>query len=118
MSDTLARVALEPTKRQKILERTRGILRTNFPVLQDWIANHGSMFSMIAPQAGAIAYFKYKLNVNSTELVEKLRKEKSVLIVPGDHFGMDRYLRIGYGSPADYVKAGLDRIHQTLLEYV
>jgi aspartate/methionine/tyrosine aminotransferase len=41
-----------------------------------------------------------------------------VLIVPGDHFGMDRYLRIGYGPPADYLKTGLDRIHQTLLEYI
>jgi aspartate/methionine/tyrosine aminotransferase len=118
LSDILARVALQPAKRQKILERTRGILRTNFPVLQDWIANHGSMFSMIAPKAGAIAYFKYKLNVNSTELVEKLRTEKSVLIVPGDHFGMDRYLRIGYGPPADYLKTGLDRIHETLVDLI
>ncbi len=118
LSDILARVALEPVKRQKILLRTRNILRTNFPVLEEWIKNHGSMFSMIPPRAGAIAYFSYKLNVNSSELVEKLRKEKSVLIVPGDHFGMDRYLRIGYGPPPEYLKAGLDRIHETLLEYI
>ena len=73
---------------------------------------------MISPRAGAIAYFRYKLDVNSTELVDKLRTEKSTLIVPGDHFGMDHYLRIGYGSPADYIQSGLNRIHETLQEYV
>ena len=59
---------------------------------------------------------KYNLPVNSTQLVEKILHEKSVLIVPGDHFGMDRYLRIGYGAEPDYLRAGLDLIHEVLLE--
>jgi aspartate/methionine/tyrosine aminotransferase len=71
---------------------------------------------MIPPRAGAIAYMRYGIDINSTELVEKLLHEKSTLIVPGDQFGMDHYLRIGYGTPADYLKAGLDRIHVALLE--
>jgi hypothetical protein len=29
--------------------------------------------------------------------------------VPGDHFGMDGYLRLGAGEHADYVLAGLER---------
>ena len=36
--------------------------------------------------------------------------EKSVLIVPGDHFGMDGYLRIGFGSETRYLRDGLDRL--------
>ena len=38
-------------------------------------------------------------------LVERLRDEQSVLVVPGDHFEMDGYLRIGFGtrSPSDLV---------------
>ncbi len=42
--------------------------------------------------------------------------EKSVLIVPGDHFGVDGHLRISYGLPHDYLRDGLDRIHQMLVE--
>ncbi len=38
--------------------------------------------------------------VNSTALTTRLREEKGVLIVPGDQFGMDGYLRIGFGGPA------------------
>jgi aspartate/methionine/tyrosine aminotransferase len=48
--------------------------------------------------------------VNSTALVERLRDQHGVLIVPGDHFGMDGYLRVGFGNePAD-LQAGLDRM--------
>ena len=47
-------------------------------------------------------------------LVDRLREQKSVLIVPGDHFGMDHYLRIGFGEPPAYVTAGLARLHELL----
>jgi len=62
------------------------------------------MFSLVEPHAGAIALLRYRLQINSTQLVEKLLHEKSVLIVPGDHFGMDNFLRLGYGPPEDYLR--------------
>ena len=43
-----------------------------------------------------------------------MRDTKSVLIVPGDHFGMDGYLRLGFGEPPDYNRAGLDRLRDLL----
>jgi aspartate/methionine/tyrosine aminotransferase len=49
--------------------------------------------------------------------VERIRKEKSVLVVAGDHFGKDNYLRIGYGPEPDYLKAGLNRIDEVLRAY-
>jgi len=66
--------------------------------------------------AGAICCIKYGLNINSWDLAERLRKEKSVLIVPGDHFGMDGYIRIGTGPPKDHLLAGLDRVDELLRE--
>jgi aspartate/methionine/tyrosine aminotransferase len=33
-----------------------------------------------------------------------------VLVVPGDHFGMDRYIRFGFGERPDYLTAGLARV--------
>jgi aspartate/methionine/tyrosine aminotransferase len=47
----------------------------------------------------AITFVRYQLDINSSQLAERLRREKSVLIVPGDHFGMDHYLRISFGLP-------------------
>ena len=116
LSDTLARVALSSGGRNRCLERTRSICRNNFPLFQEWMESHGSMFRMVEPRAGAIAYVHYDLPVNSTELVMRLLNEKSVLIVPGDHFGMDGYLRIGYGPPPDYLRQGLEHMHDLLAE--
>ncbi|MEP7199641.1 MAG: aminotransferase class I/II-fold pyridoxal phosphate-dependent enzyme, partial [Chloroflexota bacterium] len=116
LSDQLARLALADGNREAILRRTRGILQKNYPILEGWIEEHGELFSLVPPRAGAIAYLQYHLDVNSSALAEKLRAEKSVLVVPGDHFGMDKYLRIGYGAEEEYLKTGLNRIDDVLRE--
>ena len=114
LSDRLAQVALDPSRRPELLDRTRTILRSNLPIIEGWLRDHAPMFSWLAPEAGAIVYVRYNYTINSTELVTRLRDEKSVLIVPGDHFGMDGYLRLGFGERPDYLKQGLERLHQLL----
>ena len=109
-SDLLARVALRPENREKLYSRTRKIIKANYSVISDWIARQGTLFSVIPPKAGAIAYLRYSLDANSFDLIERLRKEKSVLIVPGDHFFMDRHLRIGFGSQPERLREALDLI--------
>jgi len=113
LSDRMARVALQPERRTRLFERTRGILRRNLPLIEDWLREVGG-FTWIKPEAGAIVYVKYDHPINSTELVTRLRVEKSVLTVPGDHFGMDGYLRLGFGEPPEYNRAGLDRLRDLL----
>jgi aspartate/methionine/tyrosine aminotransferase len=116
LSDALARRVLEPRRRAAILERTRGILNQNFPVVASWLDAHAGLFSYVPPDAGAIIYARYHHPINSTELVTRIRKEKSVLVVPGDHFGMDGYLRIGFGEEAGYLREALDRVHACLAD--
>jgi len=114
LSDRFARIALQPAMRAKILARTRSILTTNLPVILDWLDAHKDRFSYARPEAGAIVYMRYHDAINSTTLVDRLRVEKSVLIVPGDHFGMDGYLRVGFGSETRYLRDGLDRLSDLL----
>jgi aspartate/methionine/tyrosine aminotransferase len=116
LSDRLARAALEPERRQRLLGRTRHIVRDNFPLLEEWLGSQPGAFSWIAPDAGAICYARYHYDINSLELAERLRKEKSVLIVPGDHFGMDRYIRFGYGERPEYLQTGLARVAALLAD--
>jgi aspartate/methionine/tyrosine aminotransferase len=110
LSDALARHALEPARRARILSRTRGILNQNFPIVAEWLASRGGGFTYAPPDAGAIVYARYRHAINSTELVTRLRVEKSVLVVPGDHFGMDGYLRIGFGDEPSSLRKGLERV--------
>jgi aspartate/methionine/tyrosine aminotransferase len=114
LSDRLARVALQPERRARLFERTRTILRRNLPLIEAWLTDAGG-FQWIRPEAGAIVYVHYDYPINSTELAIRVRQEKNVLIVPGDHFGMDRYLRLGFGEPPEYNRAGLDRVKDFLL---
>jgi aspartate/methionine/tyrosine aminotransferase len=114
LNDRLAQIALRPEKRAAILRRSRDYVRRGYPLLQEWMASQGSTFSLVPPQAAAIAFVRYDLDINSTELVERLIREESVFIVPGDHFGLDHHLRISFGLPHDYLRAGLDRIQHLI----
>jgi aspartate/methionine/tyrosine aminotransferase len=116
LSNKLAAIALSPEVRLRLLKRTRDYIRRGFPILEGWLESHGGTFSLVPSKAAAIAFARYQLDVNSTELVDRLTHEKSVLIVPGDHFGLDHYLRISFGLPPDYLRAGLDRIHELIAE--
>ena len=112
ISNKLAAFALSPKVRPRLIQRAREYIRQGFPLLQQWIEQQKDVFHLVPPQAAAIAFVGYHLNINSTELATKLIQEKSVLIVPGDHFGVDKFIRISYGLPPDYLTEGLTRIQQ------
>ncbi len=116
LSNKLAALVLSPEVRPRFLQRTRKYIRNGYAVLEEWLKGHGDTFSLVPPQASAICFVRYHLNINSTELTERLRKEKSVLIVPGDHFGMDHFFRIGFGQPRDRLIPALDRIHDLVVQ--
>ena len=116
LNDVLARHALEPSRRRRLLERTRGILRRNYPIVAGWLDDQGGLFTYTPPDAGAMIYARYHAPINSTELVTRLRLEQNVLAVPGDHFGMDHYLRLGFGEAPDHLRAALQRLGDGIAE--
>jgi len=107
---------MEPGRREAIFARTRSIIRRNLPRLESWIRSHGDLLDAIRPVAGAICLVRYDLPIGSAALFEKLRLERSVLITPGAHFGIGRYIRIGYGYDIDYTLRGLQRVDLTFRE--
>ncbi len=112
LSNKLAALALSPEVRPGIIKHVRDYVRGGFPVLDRWLRAQPGLFTLVPPQAAAIAFVRYHLDVNSTELVHRLVDEKSVLIVPGDHFGLDHFLRISFGLPHEYLVPALGRIQE------
>ena len=106
-SDHLATLALQPAVRERLLARTRGILRENYPVLEQWLRSFGPSFSWVPPQAGAICWARYHSRVDGETLVDSVRAGQSVLLVPGEHFGMPGYLRFGFGNELPELRAAL-----------
>ena len=116
LSDTLGRHALEPSMRGRLLARTRGVLNRNLPIMAGWLDEGGDLFSYVPPDAGAMVYVRYHHPINSTDLVTRLRLKKSVLVVPGDHFGMDGYLRFGFGETPEKLRAALERVRSGIAD--
>jgi aspartate/methionine/tyrosine aminotransferase len=114
VSAELATVALEPVRRGRLLARTRQILRSNLPILEDWIRGHGDLFDYVSPLAGGVAFAACDLPVSTAEFAETLRTAHSVLVVPGEQFGAGCGLRFGYGHDMAETAKGLTRIDQAL----
>ncbi len=110
LSDRLTAFALRPDVRERILARTRSIVRANLPLIEAWIERHRDVLTYVRPVAGAIAYLEYDLRVGSTELTDRIRREQSVLLVPGDMFGLGRGFRVGFGFDPEATAKGLERV--------
>ncbi len=121
LSNKITEWVLQPEMRKRILTRNRNMLNQNLKYTLEWVQSHGDLFHFIPPKAGGMAFMRYHLEMNSTELSDWLRINKSVFILAGDCYGMDNYFRLGIGAEKDYLLAGyklVDEGLQTLKEMI
>ncbi len=116
LSNHLTATALSPRVRPQILARTKLLLKGGYGLLSEWLSEQDGVFTGTTPDAAAITFLKYDLPISSTEWMEQLRDERSVLIVPGDHFGLEQHIRLSFAVPEPQLLDGLERIHQSVLE--
>jgi aspartate/methionine/tyrosine aminotransferase len=114
LANKLAAHALTPHVRERLLTRTRDHVRKGYRHFERWIEERENLFSLVPPQAGAIAFVRYHHEINSSKLVQRLIHEQSVYLVPGDHFGLDHHLRISYGLPQEILGEALQRLTKVL----
>jgi len=110
LSDHLGTIVMEPQRRESILARARRIIRKNLPPIEEWFLKRDDLFTYVRPEAGAFVYCEYKLPINSTELVNRLRVEQSVLLTAGDQHGLDKGIRTGFGFGIEKTLKGLARV--------
>lgn len=114
LSDHIARKVLEPERREGILAKNQEVARRSCSVFVDWNEAHSSALAHRSPEAGAMCFVRHPPGLNSSDISERLRRERSVLVVPGDQLGMDGYMRIGTALPKEYLMSGLDRINDLM----
>jgi aspartate/methionine/tyrosine aminotransferase len=113
VSDRLTAVAMEPAQRERILARTRGIIRANLPELEGWLLTQPAL-RYVRPVAGAIAFAEVDLPLPTREIVERIRRDRSALLVPGEMFGIDNGIRFGFGYDIQHTLKGLALAGETL----
>jgi aspartate/methionine/tyrosine aminotransferase len=116
LSEAVATLILQPERRERIRERNRRLLNENLDRLLRWVDAKPDLLSFVPPKAGGMAFLRYRLGVGSSELARRLRDEKSLLVLPGDVYGMDHYIRIGIGDQPSHFAEGLALLEEGLDE--
>jgi aspartate/methionine/tyrosine aminotransferase len=118
----LAERAMQPAKRDGLLQRGRQILAAGRETVREWLAQHNG-WSWVEPRAGGMTLLAYDFGMPSEELSARLRTEESVFVCAGAWFGIEGHIRIGIGVAPDHLKEGLRRLdrfvdrHRLSLDY-
>ena len=113
-SDWVASRVLDTKRRNQILDGTKSHLNQNMNTLLDWVNTCDGKLSLSPPQAGAIAFARINIDIGSQDLTYHIRDNFNVLLTAGKWFGLEGFLRFGYGPPNDYLSNALGRISQSL----
>jgi aspartate/methionine/tyrosine aminotransferase len=107
LDDHFASIALENC--DKLLQRSRKLVRTNLAILDEWIGTERHM-SYLKPRAGTTALLKYDFPVSSHEFCVHLLEESGVLFTPGSAMDVEGHVRIGYGNNESVLRTGLAEV--------
>jgi aspartate/methionine/tyrosine aminotransferase len=112
LDDHFATMALEAADR--VLGRSRDIVRRNLALLDEWVAATPGV-SHVRPKAGTTSMVAYGRAMGSRELCRRLLADTGVMFVPGDVFGMEGSVRVGYACETEVLVQGLARVGDWLV---
>lgn len=107
--EMLAAAALKHS--DKLLERSRKIVRENLQILDNWVSSEPHV-SYVKPQAGTTALVYYDLDISSYEFCEEMYKKTGAFVTPGDCFEVPHSMRIGYAYGKQDLIDGLKAISE------
>ena len=105
--EALAAVALR--HKDKVLARSRAVVRDNLKVLDAWIASEPRV-SYVRPKSGTTALVSYDYDLDSRSFCDRMYRETGAFVVPGDCFGVEKSMRIGYANNGKTLREGLDAV--------
>jgi aspartate/methionine/tyrosine aminotransferase len=112
-SEQLALIALRA--RDRVLERSRGLLTANLARLDDFFARHADTFHWVRPRAGSVAFPRLLRNIPVARFTESLITREGVLLLPGHVYGFPgNHFRLGLGR-ANLLEA-LERLERFVRE--
>ncbi|MFM0795501.1 aminotransferase [Streptococcus suis] len=112
--DMVAQLAL--ASRKEILKRNRRILEENLAILDQWIEEE-PLVSYIRPAVVSTSFVKIAVDMPMEEFCLQLLQEYGVLLVPGNRFERDGYVRLGYACEQETLIKGLEKLSQFLRRF-
>lgn len=112
--DMVAQLAL--ASRKEILKRNRRILEENLAILDQWIEKE-PLVSYIRPAVVSTSFVKIAVDMPMEDFCLQLLQEYGVLLVPGNRFDRDGYVRLGYACEQETLIKGLEKLSQFLRRF-
>lgn len=109
LSMHLAQIAVSEPCRSELFARSRTFIRDGWARLSEWVDSTDGLVTVVAPEATALAFLRYRLDLPSLEVAHALR-EGGVLVGVGAHFGVEHHLRVTHGLEARYMEPALERM--------
>lgn len=105
-----------------LVGRTRKILETNRPLVEDFMRAHAAQIEWLPPAGGSLCFPRLKRTTGAA-LARRARENYETGIVAGDFFAAPagtaqcaRHFRLGFGNATAVVREGLERLSRALGE--
>jgi len=96
--------------RKRLVRRFHRLAKPNFEIIREWMTANADIVEWVVPDGGIMCFPRYKLELSSKALCQKLLDDHRILVIPGDYFGLDGHIRLSYTCSKGALKRGLDAL--------
>ena len=111
IDEAIAALALKHS--DKMLARSRAIVRENLAILDNWVAGEKHV-SYVKPPRGTTALVYYDFAIPPYELCAHMSRNTGAFVTPGDCFEQPKSMRIGYAYGKEALVNGLKAVSDYL----
>ncbi|MCC6575674.1 MAG: pyridoxal phosphate-dependent aminotransferase [Planctomycetes bacterium] len=94
----------------------RGIHERHWPIVEEWLKQRDDI-EYLKPAGGITVWIHADGLKDTGNLVQVMRNEFGVLVVPGEYFQAPGWFRVGYKNPPGELRDGLSRIGRAIDDY-
>jgi aspartate/methionine/tyrosine aminotransferase len=94
-SEVLVELALRHS--DELIGASRELIRSNLPLLDEFLARRHGMFDWTRPSAGPIGFPRVRGVGDVRAWCEQIATEAGVLMLPGEVYGCPEHVRLGFG---------------------
>jgi aspartate/methionine/tyrosine aminotransferase len=113
-AEKIATAAFEDIARFE--ERTRRVVSANRKLVDEFMAAHADRLQWVSPDGGPVCFPRLKGTEDGWHFAERLYRDHSTRVIPGNFFEMPRHFRLGFGVESSMLRAGLARLSQALVK--
>jgi aspartate/methionine/tyrosine aminotransferase len=90
-------VALALRHSERLVQRSREIVLSNLPLVDEFMERRSDLLEWVHPAAGPIGFPRVRTGMDVRAWCEGLAERAGILLLPGDVYERPEHVRIGYG---------------------